>query len=55
MLRMGFVVLQIVGPDGLFMNEGQIAEQLGPPPLIKKKPSVRDKPGVLGSLEDVDL
>jgi hypothetical protein len=43
LLRLGFIVHQITGPAGVFMEEDQIAKQLAPPAPAVKKPRVPDK------------
>jgi len=44
LLKLGFIVFQITGPAGVFLEEEEIARQLQPPPAPAKKLRPPDEP-----------
>jgi hypothetical protein len=44
LLKLGFIVFQITGPAGVFLEEEEIARRLQPPPAPAKKPRLPEEP-----------
>jgi len=44
LLKLGFIVFQITGPAGVFLEEEEIARRLQPPPPPAKKLRTPDEP-----------
>jgi len=40
LLKLGFIVFQITGPTGVFLDEAEIVKRLQPPPPAPKKPRI---------------